>query len=170
MEKFKSLEIKGLIYQIGNNGTVIGSSGKILSQRTDADGYMRVTIGSKQNRIVERVHRLVAMAHVYNPNPLELNEINHLDYDRKNNNYKNLQWCTHSDNIKYSSKNINEATSNRQRGEGNIKAKMNEQSIVEIRDLYDNGVYTIKEIADIYNSKWSTINNIVKRLTWKHID
>ena len=38
-------------------------------------------------------------------------------------------------------------------------------------EFYNIALYqpTIKELANIYNSKWSTVNNIVKRLTWKHI-
>ena len=168
-EKFKSLKINGLFYEIGSNGTVIGSSGKVLSQREDKDGYMRVTVGTQENRTVIRVHRLVAICHVDNPNPKDFNEVNHLDYNRKNNNYKNLQWTTHLDNIKYSCDNINKVTSLRQRGEGNIKAKLNKQVVIELRDLYDNNIYTIQELSNIYNSKWSTVNNVVKRLTWKHI-
>lgn len=169
MEQFKSLEIKGLTYKIGNKGTIIGSSGKILSQREDEDGYMRVTVGSNQNRTVIRVHRLVALAHVHNPNPQDFNEVNHLDYNRKNNDCENLEWCSHIDNLKHSAENINTATSTRQKGEGNIKAKMTAKVVTELRDLYNNKIFTIKELANIYNSKWSTVNNIVKRLTWKHI-
>ena len=89
-EKFKSLKINGLFYEIGSNGTVIGCSGKVLSQREDKDGYMRVTVGTQENRTVIRVHRLVAICHVDNPNPKDFNEVNHLDYNRKNNNYKNI--------------------------------------------------------------------------------
>lgn len=166
-EVFKSIETKGMIYKVGTKGTIIGISGKILKQRENKDGYLEVTVGIGRNRSRERVHRLVAIAHI--PNTENLTEVNHLDFNRKNNNVENLEWCNHSDNILYSQDRITTASSKRQTGEGNIKAKLKEEEVIEMRYLYDNKICTIKELADKFNSKWSTVNNVVKRLTWKHI-
>ena len=46
-----------------------------------------------------RVHRLVAEAFI--PNLNELPCINHKDENRKNNHFKNLEWCTYSYNNTY---------------------------------------------------------------------
>lgn len=46
------------------------------------------------------VHRLVALAFI--PNPDNLSEVNHKDYDRTNPSVDNLEWISHVDNIRYS--------------------------------------------------------------------
>jgi hypothetical protein len=43
-------------------------------------------------------HTLVALKYI-GPPPTEKHEINHIDEDRRNNHYKNLEWVTHSQNI-----------------------------------------------------------------------
>lgn len=71
-----------------------------ISQRENQDGYMVITTGPTGRRRAVSVHKLVALAFV--PNPKNLPEINHKDFDRKNNDASNLEWCTHDDNIQYS--------------------------------------------------------------------
>lgn len=42
------------------------------------------------------------VAEAFIPNPDNLPEVNHKDYNRTNNNVDNLEWCTHIDNITHS--------------------------------------------------------------------
>ena len=46
------------------------------------------------------VDRLVAQAFVDNPN--NYTEVNHIDEDTLNNYYKNLEWCSHAQNVQHS--------------------------------------------------------------------
>lgn len=59
-------------------------------------GYQRVNINGKH----ERVHRLVAYLYCENPNGDNI--VNHIDGDKLNNNYTNLEWCTAEHNEKHS--------------------------------------------------------------------
>lgn len=43
------------------------------------------------------------VAEAFIPNPDNLPEVNHKDYDRTNNTVSNLEWSTHADNVIYSS-------------------------------------------------------------------
>lgn len=61
---------------------------------------MIITVGKKDLRTVVTVHRLVAQAFI--PNPDNLPEVNHKDFDRTNNCVENLEWCNHADNVEYS--------------------------------------------------------------------
>lgn len=50
------------------------------------------------------VHKLVALAFI--PNPDNLPEVNHKDYNRSNPRVDNLEWITRKDNIRYSKCNM----------------------------------------------------------------
>lgn len=62
------------------------------------------TIGLFQNGKKKRysIDRLVAKAFVYNSNPQEYTEVNHIDENSLNNHYTNLEWCSHAQNTRYS--------------------------------------------------------------------
>jgi hypothetical protein len=45
------------------------------------------------------VHRLVALAWVHNPDQLTKVLVNHIDGNKKNYHYRNLEWCTHKENM-----------------------------------------------------------------------
>lgn len=74
----------------------------------DKEGYALVGLGcepyltGKGTLRSERtmpVHVLVAMAYIREPNKDE--EVNHKDGNKANNHYKNLEWITHSNNMKH---------------------------------------------------------------------
>ncbi len=104
-EVWKDFSFGNKEYSISSYGRVYGylKEDDILS-RLDVDGYPIVTLGSKDKRRAFRIHRLVALNFVYNKNPEVYNEVNHIDFDRTNNHYMNLEWCTHKENISYSIK------------------------------------------------------------------
>lgn len=54
------------------------------------------------------MHRIVAEHFLEKPqNYINVKyEVNHIDFNRKNNCYLNLKWVTHSENIKYSADNL----------------------------------------------------------------
>lgn len=74
--------------------------GKELKQKTD-HGYKTVMVyaGGKHSGKNMRVHRLVALAFISNPENLPF--INHKDENRTNNRPENLEWCTHEYNVNY---------------------------------------------------------------------
>ena len=62
----------------------------------NSDGYKRVHLGAgKGNRYL--VHRLVAKAFI--PNPLNKEQVNHINLDRGDNRVENLEWTTASENV-----------------------------------------------------------------------
>lgn len=78
------------------------TEGKVLKQYKSTDGYLLVSIPINGKWTMKVVHRLIAQAFIKNPNNLQ--EVNHKDCDRKNNNVDNLEWCTHKENIAYRDK------------------------------------------------------------------
>ena len=63
-------------------------------------GYLCINLWNEGKCYKRQVHRLIAQAFI--PNPNQLNEINHIDGNPKNNSINNLEWCTHQYNMKHS--------------------------------------------------------------------
>ena len=59
-------------------------------------GYLTVQLWKDNKPETFYVHRLVAQAHV--SNPLNLPEVNHIDGNKLNNHFSNLEWVTSSGN------------------------------------------------------------------------
>lgn len=109
MVEEKIINVNGIDYIVSSDGHVYGTINyargryhQEIKQRLNADGYMVITTGKTGKRRLASVHRLVAQAFI--PNPNNLPEVNHKDCDRTNNCVENLEWCTHTENIRYSIK------------------------------------------------------------------
>lgn len=76
--------------------------GHILNQQLTKKGYLQVEFGVDGKTIHRKVHRMVAITFI--PNPNNYPEVNHIDNDRTNNSASNLEWCTHEFNIAYKKK------------------------------------------------------------------
>ena len=76
-----------------------------LEQHINKRGYKSVRISVRGKKgLVETVHRIVAKAFV--PNPDNFATVDHIDENKLNNHYTNLQWVSHETNVKqYSEKN-----------------------------------------------------------------
>ncbi len=70
--------------------------GRKLKGIVNTNGYVRVDL--KKGKLY-LVHRLVAIHFI--PNPDNKPEINHIDGNPQNNKISNLEWCTHSENIRH---------------------------------------------------------------------
>lgn len=85
-------------YYITDTGVIIGKYGRPLKPWLDTSGrYYQVRLGKDSKN--KSVHRLVAQAFV--PNPNNYKEVNHIDYNTKNNSSYNLEWCTRMQNMNH---------------------------------------------------------------------
>ena len=89
-------------YIIYSNGQIFDLKlNKFLSFQINKDGYYKVTLKNDfGKRKTFSVHRLVAFLYINNFSNKKT-EVNHIDGNKKNNDYLNLEWCTHSQNIKH---------------------------------------------------------------------
>ena len=79
-----------------------------------------------------RVHRLVAMAFL--PNPNNLPQVNHKDGNKQNNSVDNLEWCEQSDNMKHAYKNGLQTPSENQRKAIINTNKLKQKKVCQIKD------------------------------------
>lgn len=92
------------LYQISNIGNIrslnYNQTGKVQRLKLDTHkGYKKLCLYKNGRKKSHRVHRLVALAFI--PNPNNLPYINHKDENRANNCVWNLEWCTAKYNTNY---------------------------------------------------------------------
>ena len=86
-------------YQVSKSGLVRNKKTKsIIKPFVNNNGYLRVNLYKGGIGYKKLVHVIVAEAFI--DNPLNFNEIDHINNNRKDNKVSNLKYITHSDNIK----------------------------------------------------------------------
>tara|TARA_R110000851_G_scaffold298994_5_gene454801 strand:+ start:39 stop:590 length:552 start_codon:yes stop_codon:yes gene_type:complete len=147
----------------GKDGIIQKLKGRNLKGAFNNKGYPTCCLC--RNAILKTVliSRLVAKSFVDNPNMLPV--VDHIDDKPKNNNYKNLRWCTQSFNIQ---KSHDLGRSPAVCGEAHRSAKLNDMKVLTILTLLKNGK-TVTELAKEYGVTYSSIAGIKNGLYWKHV-
>ena len=165
MEIFKKIHGYEDLYEISNFGNVkslrknkLMSSGW-MNRNKEGNAYRFVDLYKKSTKEKKLIHRLVAEHFI--ENPLNKPCINHIDNNPENNHYSNLEWCTHSENMKHAHKNnrLEHGTINRlsyskmilKKSDDDIKSKLKERFISSERK---NG----KKFIEYYCLKCNKIN------------
>lgn len=102
ISKLKGFESVLDTYYITKKGEVYSSlNDMFLKQGDNGHGYKNIGLKVKNEKKWKKayIHRLVAEAFI--PNPTNKPCVNHIDEIRSNNNFKNLEWVTHSENINH---------------------------------------------------------------------
>jgi hypothetical protein len=74
---------------------------KVLTPNKMTHGYLCVHLyrGGRSTRRVRTIHQLVAEAFLGNPH--KYSEVNHKDFNKANNNVKNLEWVSRKENVQH---------------------------------------------------------------------
>jgi hypothetical protein len=104
MEEWKDIKDMDGFYQISNFGRIQSfityrqnkkEIGKILKPFYVTKNYLHISLFKKNYSM----HRLVAEHFI--PNPNNLPQVNHIDGNKSNNHYSNLEWVTNRENVSH---------------------------------------------------------------------
>ena len=141
---------KGL-YAISECGQVISHSkgGELIRKPfIDGSGYRTVPLHINGKTVNHRVHRMVAKAFVANPNDHKC--VNHIDGNKLNNQFENLEWCTSSHNNLHARKtSLN-------------PSKLSSKDVELIKELLVSTAHTLIHIGKIFGVSKTTILNVKK--------
>lgn len=156
--------VKSVKRKVLNRGCWRIIGGNILKPRPTKQGYLLIALYKNSLRDDFVIHRLVAEAFISNKKNKK--EVNHINYNKSDNNVSNLEWVTPSENVRHSYK-----FGNREpiRGEKQVNSKLKESDILEIRKKYNSGGYTHRGLAKDYNCCKTNIAFIVNNKHWTHI-
>lgn len=146
-------------YQVSENGKVkssYGHNGKaILKTSINKKGYLSYTLTKNGQRKGFSCHRLVAIMFI--PQGNHNLQVNHIDGDKNNNHFSNLEWCTCKENIHHA---IHTGLRT-----ANINLKSNsmfsKSDLVDIRKMFIDG-FCNQVISRKYKCDHSTISKIRK--------
>ena len=151
-------------YQVSKTGKVVNHIGNELTLVLHHKGYLKVQLSNNAVAKMFFVHRLVAMAFVDNPDNLP--QVNHLDGNKQNNYYINLEWCTQSQNIQHAWDN---GLMHDIKGENNHSTKINNQIALSIRQARLTKEFTRKMLAEKFGVTVSLVKDIRSNRSWTHI-
>ena len=158
------LDIKDDIYLINEYGDIYSiASHRLLTQGEDKDGYKDIMLQTNNKRRKSyRIATLVAYTFIGLPsNEIKDPTIDHIDSNKLNNHYSNLRWME-----RYENSSIRKT---KPKGELNGQHILNEEDVIKICELLQEGKLSLTEIGDMFNVKKSTISKIKRGKNWKYI-
>ena len=149
-------------YVVFKSGDVFNLHGVKMVGMIDRCGYRELILNGKNHR----VHRLVAEAFIPNPNNLPC--VNHIDGNKQNNSVKNLEWCTHSENMIHA---YQTGLEQPRCGEQHHAHKLTEDDVRYIRSVYNkrDKEFGAVALAKKFNVDRTTIHDIVRGKTWGEV-
>lgn len=168
-EKWKSVKGFEGIYEVSSTGRIktlnyrkSGAERIRKIKKPGQNGYFKLILCKNNKRYHFSVHRLVAIAFVDNPSNKPV--VNHIDGNKLNNNYKNLEWVTKKENDEHAIK-----TGLRDNvAEKHGMSKLRNIQVLAIRNLIKSGMRQNK-IAKIFNISPGAVNHIKKQRQWRSI-
>lgn len=87
------------LYEVNEFGNIRNKYKKILSPHFDKDGYLRIDLYKNKVRKKFGIHQLVALSFI--DGYFEGAVVNHIDEDKANNHFSNLEWVTVKENTNH---------------------------------------------------------------------
>jgi hypothetical protein len=148
-------------YEISDYGRV-RRNGKVLKPYLNGE-YLAVdfsVVSENVHRKCKTIHTLVAIHFI--PKLTDKTVVNHLDHNKLNNHYTNLEWTTCSGNSIHMYK---ADRHHGNKGELNGRVKLTELDVISIRKSN----LTTKQLMNVYGISQSHCRGIINGVYWKHI-
>lgn len=151
-------------FEVDEQGNVRNKHTKKRYRQSLRKGYYRVSTVVDGERVSVNVHRMVAGLFVPREN-LEDDQVNHIDGDKLNNHYKNLEWCTSQGNRLHA---YDRGIQKPSKGEANGRSLAKESDVHNICRLLEQGLRN-KDISDELGVSKNIVRDIKKGLSWRDI-
>jgi AraC-like DNA-binding protein len=146
---------------VSNFGNVKKPSGKLVKHRSDKNGYRICELKSDGRWRTFKVHRLVAAAFIDTTVSASLH-VNHKNGDKSDNRADNLEWVTVSENHFHKCRTLGLAA-----GENQYKAKLTNQQVQQIREMFFKKQIDLDGIANRFRICIGAASNVVSGKSYR---
>jgi hypothetical protein len=164
------IDDKETVYLISNFGRVYNNdTSRILKPVPEKrKGYQMIYLRVGKKKYCRfRIHRLVAFYFIENDDPKNKTQVDHIDGDKTNNSYHNLEWVTAKENVQRAFKSkihpiyTCEDASHAQKTNEEIKLIC--EFMVKFPEV------PLKKVARMFEVSYATIQNLRMQRQWKEI-
>jgi hypothetical protein len=134
------------------------------TKKSKSNKYAIVSFTKEGKGRTFQVHQLVAKTFLTNEKNLP--HVNHIDGNGLNNRLDNLEWISPRDNVTHA---YQSGLRRSMRGEMSSSAKLTEKQVREIKKYLEEGAFSQRKLAEIYQVVPMVITQIKLRKTWKHV-
>ena len=157
MEEWKDIVGYEGLYKISNFGNAMSVKKNMLLTGRDSRGYRLINLYNRDGGKTFKMHFLVARAFVSGFSDALV--VNHIDSNRSNNNYNNLEWCTQSQNISHA-RNLGRYNDY---GCNSKNCNITQGDVRMIRDLCNTDGFSQLWIAKAFKISQQSVSRIHKR-------
>ena len=163
-EEWASIEEFERKYEISNMGRLRVASTKVFvtPHENKIDGYLYCNLSHKRKRKIYKVHRMVALHFILNPEHKKY--VDHKFNDKSDNRASQLRWVTFQENISLAW----ESGAYNNTGSNHGNSILTEENVIEIKTLLSKGIPASK-IVNKFNCTISAIYGIKQNRTWNHV-
>lgn len=147
--------VRRIAAEVPHRGRTLFVRERMLIPLGNAQTGLRAVLSQSGKTKMFLIHRMVAVAFL--PNPTNLPNINHLDFDRTNNLLSNLEWCTQAENLNHSAR------------AGRMSKRLTADQVVEIKVRLAAGGESHDAIGKRYGVSQAAITRISQEVVWKHV-
>jgi hypothetical protein len=172
-------------YSVSNFGNVKNNKTSKLLKLTLKSGYYHISLTNEDCKKGFKVHRLVALAFI--PNPENKSDVNHEDKNKLNNNVSNLTWMTRKENNQHKSIDLVYKTN---KNKPIYRLSLNGNILESYNSIEDAGQWAFENkftnnshngrnaigncvnglSSKAYGFKWKCIDNSLENEEWSEID
>jgi hypothetical protein len=154
-------------FKVSNHGNIISIDGRYSGEKTlkvaiGNSGYHQVSLRDGKRLHRTRAHVLVA-DHFCEGKTKERFCVNHIDGNKLNNYFENLEWCTRAENSKHAFR----TGLCDYKGEKSVHAKITEAQAIAIKYKFIG--FTESQLSKVFGIGRRHINDIKNGVCWKHI-
>jgi len=136
-----------------------------VKKQYDTNGYLGLSLCKDGFNRSFRTHRVVAEAFI--PNPENKPEVNHKDGVKTNNRVENLEWNTHSENIKHAH---NTGLKRNALGENHFRSTASNKLVVELKEALNEDKYTVDYLVKKFKVSTHLISKVKNNKTRKSLN
>jgi hypothetical protein len=157
-------QYKDTPYYITEDGKVF-RNGKELTGGITPKGYKKTIMSIDGKQYTVSTHKLVATCYILNPENKP--QINHIDGDKLNNHYTNLEWVTNKENADHRDNVLDKKNIGERCGKSILKT----EDVLFIKKNYitKHAEFGSTPLSKKFNVANRTILSIVKNERWKHL-